>query len=188
MNVLESFLLSIVLIIDTFTISVSFGLVEKKDTINKHMNWVGIICALGQCFFLSFAYFAGVFLSEFLSEYARYIGFFLLSFLSVYMLNDAIKTKNSNTFEQKTFDFKLLLFLVFATSFDVLSVGLVLGLLRTNISLLLIFVLFVTYLSAFMGGYSGLLIGLKIGVYKGQLLGAFLIFLLALSILLEIGL
>jgi putative Mn2+ efflux pump MntP len=183
MLLLETVVLAFALIIDSFTISVSFGLLEKKVTFIKHMNWIGWACALGQCFFLFIGYLVGGLLSNFIIGYAEWIGFLLLSGLSVYMLIDAMKQRSSAAPKQKVFNFKLLIFLIFATSFDVLSVGLTLGLLQEQIGILLIFLLIFTYISAYAGGYTGKIFGEKIGVYKGQILGALLIFGLAVSLL-----
>jgi putative Mn2+ efflux pump MntP len=127
----------------------------------------------------------GAWIATFLAELGPWIGFLLLTGLSIYMIRDAIKQRNQPTQKQKIFDIKLLVFLVFATSFDVLSVGMTLGLMQEPILLLNILVLIFTYISAYAGGWTGWQIGAKIGIYKGQLVGALLIFLLGVSLLVQ---
>lgn len=80
---------------------------------------------------------------------------------------------------------KIIIFLVFATSFDVLSVGLTLGLIQEVIGLLMVVLWFFTYFSAYVGGITGFKIGEKIGIYKGQIFGAMLLFGLGVSLLLQ---
>ncbi len=185
MQLWETILLSLVLVIDSFTIAVSFGLVERKITFMKNMNIIGLTCAVGQAIFITVGWGLGRYISQFLANLAPWIGFILLAGLSIYLIVDAIKKRDSSTLFYKEINLKILLFLVFATSFDVLSVGLTLGLMQQNIVVLLIFLLIFTYLSAFAGGYSGFKVGEKIGVYKGQIVGGVLLFLLGISLLFQ---
>jgi putative Mn2+ efflux pump MntP len=187
MLLFETILLALALIIDSFTISVSFGLVEKKETIVKDMNLIGITCAIGQAIFLFLGWVFGKFISSFLAGLGPLIGFMLLTGLSIFMVIDAYKKKKNpeSSHLGMVINLKILIFLVFATSFDVISVGLTLGLLQEPIGLLIIFVCIFTYISAYVGGYTGFQIGEKIGIYKGQLVGAALLFFLGLSLLIQ---
>lgn len=181
----ESILLALALIIDSFTISVSFGLVETKPTILKNMNIIGLTCAIGQVVFIAIGWWVGKYISQFLVGIGPWAGFFLLTGLSFYLIVDAIKKRNNSAALYRELNFKIIIFLVFATSFDVLSVGLTLGILNEAIGILMIILWVFTYISAYVGGYTGFKIGEKIGVYKGQIFGAVLLFLLGLSLLLQ---
>jgi putative Mn2+ efflux pump MntP len=185
MQLLEILLLSLVLIIDSFTIAVSFGLAETKSTFIKNMNVIGLTCALGQVFFIGAGWWVGSFVAQFLVGVGPWVGFSLLTLLSIYLVFDAFKKRNKPALFRLELSFKIIIFLVFATSFDVLSVGLTLGLLQVSIGMLMVVLWIFTYLSVYAGGYAGLKIGEKIGVYKGQIFGAILLFLLGLSLLLQ---
>ena len=185
MQFLETFLLSLALVIDSFTIAVSFGLVETKPTFIKNMNIIGLACAIGQVFFIAVGWWVGRFIAQFLVGIGPWMGFSLLTLLSVYLVFDAFKNRGKSALLYRALGFKLIMFLVFATSFDVLSVGLTLGLLQASIGTLMVVLCILTYLSVYVGGYAGFKIGGKIGVYKGQLFGAVLLFLLGLSLLLQ---
>jgi manganese efflux pump family protein len=185
MQFVETLLLSLVLIIDSFTIAASFGLVETKPTFIKNMNTIGLTCAIGQVFFIAVGWWLGSFVAQFILGIGPWAGFSLLTLLSIYLVIDAFKKRNNSTLPYRALSFKVIIFLVFATSFDVLSVGLTLGLLQESILILMIVLWLFTYASAYAGGYAGFRIGEKIGVYKGQILGAGLLFLLGLSLLLQ---
>jgi hypothetical protein len=58
-------------------------------------------------------------------------------------------------------------------------------LLEGSILILLIVLWVFTYFSAYIGGYTGFKVGEKIGIYKGQIFGAALLFMLGLSLLLQ---
>jgi len=104
----------------------------------------------------------------------QWLGFSLLTLLSIYLVFDAYKKRNNSNSLYRALSLKIIFFLVFATSFDVLSVGLTLGLLQESILILLIVLWVFTYFSAYIGGYTGFRIGEKIGIYKGQIFGAVL--------------
>lgn len=178
-------MLSLVLIIDSFTIAASFGLVETKSTFIKNMNIIGLTCAVGQVFFIAVGWWLGSFVAQFILGIGPWAGFTLLTFLSIYLVLDAVKKRHNSTSLYRAMSFKIIIFLVFATSFDVLSVGLTLGLLQESIWILMIVLWIFTYFSAYAGGFAGFKIGEKIGVYKGQIFGAVLLFLLGLSFLLQ---
>lgn len=181
----EILLLSLALVIDSFTIAVSFGLVETRLTFIKNMNIIGLACAIGQVFFIAVGWWVGRFMSQVLLGVGPWMGFSLLTLLSVYLIFDAVKKRHNSALLYRELSFKIILFLIFATSFDVLSVGLTLGLLRENIEVLMLVLWIFTYISAYVGGYAGFKIGETIGVYKGQIFGAVLLFLLGLSLLLQ---
>lgn len=183
---LEIILLSLVLIIDSFTIAVSFGLVETKATFIKNMNVIGLTCAIGQVLFITVGWWLGSFIAQFIVGIGPWLGFSLLTLLSIYLVFDAYKKRNKSAASLcRVLSLKIILFLVFCTSFDVLSVGLTLGLLQESIVILLIVLWVFTYFSAYIGGYTGFKVGEKIGIYKGQIFGAALLFLLGLSLLLQ---
>lgn len=185
MQFLEIILLSFALIIDSFTIAVSFGLVETKPTLIRNMNVIGLTCAIGQVIFIAVGWWVGCFIAQFLVGVGPWVGFSLLTLLSIYLVFDAFRKRNNSALLYRALSFKIIVFLVFATSFDVLSVGLTLGLLQESIWVLMIVLWIFTYASAYVGGYAGFRIGEKIGVYKGQIFGAGLLFLLGLSLLLQ---
>lgn len=185
MQFAEALLLSLALIIDSFTIAVSFGLVETKSTFLKNMNIIGLTCAIGQVFFIAVGWWLGSFIAQFTLGLGPWAGFSLLTLLSTYLVIDAFKKRKNSALPYRELSFKIILFLVIATSFDVLSVGLTLGLLQESIWLLIIVLWGFTYISAYAGGYAGFRIGEKIGVYKGQIFGAGLLFLLGISLLLQ---
>ncbi|MCW4045765.1 MAG: manganese efflux pump [Candidatus Bathyarchaeota archaeon] len=185
MQFVETLLLSLALIIDSFTIAVSFGLVETKATFLKNMNIVGLTCAIGQVFFIAVGWWLGSFIAQFIVGIGPWAGFALLTLLSIYLVIDALKKRKNSVMPYRHLGLKIILFLVIATSFDVLSVGITLGLLEESIWILMIVLWVFTYFSAYAGGFAGFKIGEKIGVYKGQIFGAALLFLLGLSLLLQ---
>jgi len=181
----ENILLGFALIIDSFTISISFGLVEKKETILKNMNLIGITCAIGQVFFLFIGWLVGKMVSILIEGITSWVGFILLSSLSIYMIIDALRKRKDSIPRRTNINLKILIFLVFATSFDVISVGITLGLLHEIIILLTIITFIFTYISAYVGGFTGFKIGEKLSVYKGKIIGALLIFFLGCSLLFQ---
>jgi len=185
MHLVEVILLSLVLIIDSFTIAVSFGLVESKVTFIKNMNIIGLTCAFGQVFFIALGWWLGSFVAQFIIGIGPWLGFCLLTLLSIYLVVDAYKKRNKSATLYRALSLKIIIFLIFATSFDVLSVGITLGLLQESILILIIVLWFFTYFSAYAGGYTGLRVGEKIGIYKGQIVGACLLFLLGVSLLIQ---
>lgn len=186
MYILEAVLFGLALIIDSFTISTTFGLIYQKETLWKDMNIIGITCAIGQVSFLIFGWTIGKLISTILLGLSKWIGFFLLCSLSIYMVWDSFRENKRETPSQSglNFDLKLLLFLIISTSFDVISVGIAFGLIQKSIMLLIFFTFIFTYISAYGGGYLGFRLGEKVGDTIGQIIGAILIFFLACALLL----
>jgi putative Mn2+ efflux pump MntP len=71
---LEIILLSLALVIDSFTIAVSFGLVETKPTFIKNMNLIGLTCAIGQVFFIAVGWWVERFIAQ-LVGIGHWLGF-----------------------------------------------------------------------------------------------------------------
>lgn len=149
------------------------------------MNVIGLTCAIGQVLFITVGWWLGSFIAQFIVGIGPWLGFSLLTLLSIYLAFDAYKKRNKSALLYRALSLKIILFLVFATSFDVLSVGLTLGLLQESILILIIVLWVFTYFSAYIGGYTGLKVGEKIGTYKGQIFGAALLFMLGLNLLLQ---
>jgi putative Mn2+ efflux pump MntP len=78
--------------------------------------------------------------------------FVLLTLLSIYLIVDALKNHNNSALLYRALGLKIIMFLVLATSFDVLSVGLTLGLPQASIGILMIVLWIFTYASVYVGG------------------------------------
>jgi len=185
MQIIEAVLFGLVLVIDSFTISTSFGLIEQKETLWKNMNLIGIYCALGQILFLIFGWTVGKLISTIVLGFSKWIGFFLLCSLAIYMFWDSFRYKGRESTSPKGLEFnlKILLLLIISTSFDVISVGIACGVIQKNIMLLIFFTFIFTYISVHGGGFLGLRLGEKLGGSVGQIIGAILIFFLACFLL-----
>lgn len=186
MHIIEAVLFGLAFIIDSFTISTTYGLIDQKETLWKNMNIVGIACAIGQVSFLIFGWTIGKLISTIILGLSKWIGFFLLCSLSIYMVWDSFRDNERESTSPGGLDlnFKILLFLIISTSFDVISVGIAFGLIQKNIMLLIFFTFIFTYISAHGGGYLGFRLGEKVGDLLGQIIGAILIFFLACALLL----
>ena len=186
MGLIELFILAVGLSMDAFAVSVCKGLSLGKIK-TKHMCIAGAWFGGFQALMPLIGYFAGRFLSDFVTNYSHWIAFILLSFIGGKMMIEAIREWN----EEETvdvmdapLDHKNMLVLAVATSIDALAVGITFAFLDTPIIEAITIIGITTMVISIIGVVVGNFFGSRYKS-KAEFIGGLILVLLGLKILLE---
>ena len=119
MGLIELFILAVGLSMDAFAVSVCKGLSLGKIK-TKHMCIAGAWFGGFQALMPLIGYFAGRFLSDFVTNYSHWIAFILLAIIGVSMIKESFGDKEE---VDASMDVKSMFLLAVATSIDALMVG-----------------------------------------------------------------
>lgn len=179
MNLLELFILALVLSMDSFAVSISCGI---RCLSAKKFLKVAATLAVFQALFPLLGWLIGFVFSSLLQEIDHWVAFSLLVFIGIRMMIESRKHQENTKFDiQKT---RILLLLAVATSIDALIVGIGFGLLKVNILLACLIIGVVTFIASMSGGFLGNKGGKYLGAYA-EFAGGLVLMALGTKILLE---
>lgn len=181
MGVLEIFLISVGLAMDSFAVSVCKGLSMKKMSWKKAII-IGLYFGLFQAFMPVIGYFLGSTFENLVTQIDHWIAFVLLAFIGGNMIKEAFDKDCED--KNDSVDFKTMVVLGIATSIDALAVGITFAFLKVNIILAVIIIGII----AFVFSIIGVKIGNKFGdryERKAELAGGIILILMGTKILLE---
>ena len=178
MGLTELFILAVGLSMDAFAVSVCKGLSLGKIK-TKHMCIAGAWFGGFQALMPLIGYFAGRFLSDFVTNYSHWIAFILLAIIGVSMIKESFGDEEQI---DASMDVKSMFLLAVATSIDALMVGVTFAFLNVAI------VPAVLFIGATVCSAVGVRIGSIFGMrYKSraELCGGIILILIGLKIVLE---
>ena len=185
MGLIELFILAVGLSMDAFAVSVCKGLSLGKIK-TKHMCIAGAWFGGFQALMPLIGYFAGRFLSDFVTNYSHWIAFILLAFIGGKMLWDVFHEKEEETTEKvdARLDHKELFMLAIATSIDALAVGIAFACLDVQIWSSISIIGCVTLVLSFCGVWIGNRFGNRFEK-KAEIAGGLVLILIGVKILVE---
>ncbi len=180
MSFLELFLLALGLSMDAFAVSISKGMLIKKNIFKS-----GFIIASYFGFFQAFMPFLGYFLakgfSQYIARYDHWVAFILLFIIGINMIIESFD--NDDSFDNST-SFKSMIILAIATSIDALAVGITLAFLNVNLIFSISIIGIVTFIISFIGVRIGNIFKNKLGS-KASFIGGIILIFIGIKILLE---
>lgn len=180
MGLIELFILAVGLSMDAFAVSVCKGLSLGKIK-TKHMCIAGAWFGGFQALMPLIGYFAGRFLSDFVTNYSHWIAFILLAIIGVSMIKESFDDEEQI---DASMDVKSMFLLAVATSIDALMVGVTFAFLNVAIVPAVLFIGATTFVCSAVGVRIGSIFGMR---YKSraELCGGIILILIGLKIVLE---
>lgn len=192
-DIFSLLLIAFGLSIDSFTISLTGGMLTKREKIKSAVR-ISSILAVVQTGIATLGWVLGFQIEDFLSSFSSWFGVGLLSFVGIRMIylyfRENKKDKNNKDEkdneddDSKMFSSKLVPLLALLISFDELAVGISLALLNVPFWE----VLSTLFLVIFSMSFVGILIGRKIGLLlkkKADLICGILFIIIAIANLIE---
>jgi putative Mn2+ efflux pump MntP len=182
MDLLTIFAVAIGLSFDTFAVSLSFGVVQKRVIFRQAVR-VAIVLAIFQAGLLVIGYFLGSAVSEIIKAADHWIALALLSFLGLRMIIEGIKRKE----EEEARDYSnplTLLTIAVGTSIDAFAVGISFALLDIRIWSSAIIIGIVTFLASMIAIRIGKSAGEKLGM-RVEIIGGLILITIGVKIFLE---
>lgn len=181
MKLIDIFLISLSLAMDSFAISVSKGLQFKKFEIKKALI-IGLYFGTFQALMPLIGYLLGNSFKNFITSIDHWITFTLLSIIGFNMIISTITDSPKN--HNDKLDFKTMLPLSIATSIDALAIGITFAFLKCNLFISITSI----GLTAFTLSAIGTFIGYKFGQKsksKAEIIGGLILIYIGLKTLLE---
>ena len=180
MGLIELFFIAVGLSMDVFAVSVCKGLAMPKCTFKKAAI-VGLWFGGFQALMPLIGYFAGRFLSDFVTNYSHWIAFILLAIIGVSMIKESFGDEEQIG---ASMDVKSMFLLAVATSIDALMVGVTFAFLNVAIVPAVLFIGATTFVCSAVGVRIGSIFGMR---YKSraELCGGIILILIGLKIVLE---
>jgi len=174
--------IAIGLSLDTFAVSLSYGVVRSR-ILFRQASRIAIVLALFQGGLTVAGYFLGSIVSDVLKATDHWIALGLLSFLGIKMIIEGLKkTKNEET---KDFSSTIvLLTIALGTSIDAFAVGISFALLDVRIWEAGVIISAVTFLASMTAIRIGKSAGVRLG-NKVEIIGGLLLIAIGLKIFLE---
>lgn len=179
MDLLSMVFVGIGLGMDTFSISVSRGLVSHESGINYALITAFSFGAF-QAFMPVLGWISGIEIQSIVSTFAPWVAFTLLLLIGLKMIYESTMLEE----EEFKFSYRELLLLSVATSIDAFAVGVSFALLNISIWLPIIIIGVITFFLSLAGSYLGEKIG-HIFENRIEALGGVILILIGLRILLE---
>ena len=181
MGIIEIFLISLGLAMDSFAVAICKGLSMKK------MDWkkaiiIGLYFGIFQALMPVIGYFLGSAFENFVSAVDHWVAFILLGFIGINMIKEAFSNESEKN--NDSVDFKTMVVLAIATSIDALAIGITFAFFKVNILLAIILI----GITAFLLSVIGVKIGNKFGdkyESKAEIAGGVILILIGTKILLE---
>ncbi len=183
MDFLTVFILAIGLSMDSFAVSVGFGIAEQKITFG-HAARISFSLAFFQGSLPVFGWFMGIEIREYFETVDHWIAVILLLFLGFKMIIQSVKTSGKEL-ASEIYSWKHIITLSIATSIDALVVGFSYALASTsNILSGALIIGAVTFFFAMLGIRIGKDVGDKFGP-KVEFLGGIILILIGIRILIQ---
>lgn len=179
MDLLSMVFVGISLGMDTFSISVSRGLVSHESGINYALITAFSFGAF-QAFMPILGWISGLEIQSIVSTFAPWVAFTLLLLIGLKMIYESTMLEE----DEFKFSYRELLLLSVATSIDAFAVGVSFALLNISIWLPIIIIGIITFFLSLGGSYLGEKIG-HIFENRIEALGGVILILIGLRILLE---
>jgi putative Mn2+ efflux pump MntP len=168
--------------LDTFAVSLSFGIVQSKILFRQAVR-IALILALFQGGLTVTGYFLGSIISEALKATDHWIALGLLAFLGLKMIIEGMRRKDSS--EIKDYSKTLVLFTIaIGTSIDAFAVGISFALLDVKIWISGLIIGIVTFLASMTAIRIGKSAGSGLG-QKVEIIGGLILIAIGLKIFLE---
>jgi manganese efflux pump family protein len=172
MNVFSIVMVSIGIAMDAFAVSISSGVVLKKQFNIKNVLKIGLIFSVFQALMPLIGWVFGSSFSSYIETLDHWVVFILLAVIGIKMIYDSFDEEKKQTSQpMKT---KMLMGLALATSIDALAVGLSFAFLEVSILFLVICIGTITFLltaiGVMIGNFSGERLKKKAGIFGGILL------------------
>lgn len=184
---IEVLLLSIILSLDAFSVSLSKGIAVKKLSYKEPLL-CGLWFGLFQAIMPLIGFFAYELLGKnvsFITTFDHWIAFVALSFIGIKMIIESFK-ENDN--QNSSFSFKVMLGLAIATSIDALAGGITINIDGQNIWFAISCIGRITFglsaIGTYLGHKSGSKLKDKLG-NKVEIIGGIILILLGIKILIE---
>ena len=162
MDIITIVIIALGLAMDTFAVSITYGLTIQRPGINNALK-VSLSFGLFQAFMPVIGWLAGLTLADSISNIDHWIAFGLLSFIGLRMIYGSRKTEKYEKAVDSLNNYVLLM-LSIATSIDALAIGVTFAFLEITIATPVIIIGIVTFLLSL----TGVFIGKKIGSYYGK--------------------
>jgi len=182
MDISTILLIAVGLAMDSFSVSVTNGMLVKSPRIEYAVK-VGASFGFFQAFMPLIGWLGALTIIDLISDFDHWIAFFLLLLIGCKMIYESI-TKRDDEFKSNMLNGIMLLTLSIATSIDALAVGISLAFLRFPIFHSVIIIGVITFLLSSLGLYLGSRIG-KIFGKATETIGGGVLILIGIKILLE---
>jgi len=182
MSIIELFLLSIGLAMDTFAVGICIGLTIPKITLKKALT-VGLYFGIFQAAMPVIGYFTAMIFAARVIAYGSWIAFGLLCFLGIKMIIDSLKKEDCPE-KEHSLKFAKMLPLAIATSIDALAVGVSFAFIEVRMVPAVLLIGITTLLISMIGVKTGNIFGRRFKA-QAQILGGIILILLGGKILLE---
>ena len=181
MGIVELLLLSIVLAMDAFAVSICKGISMKK------MNWkkaiiIGLYFGGFQALMPTIGFFLGSAFQNLITSIDHWIAFLLLTIIGGGMIKESFGDDSENRNDDVSL--KTMIVLAIATSIDALAVGITFAFLKVNLILAVSLIGIITFVLVVAGTKIGNKFGDKYES-KAELVGGVILVLLGIKILLE---
>lgn len=153
MDMITIMFTAIGLAMDSFAVSITSGLTNKRLKINNALR-IAIFFGFFQAIMPVIGWLAGVSIIDLISGVDHWIAFLLLSLIGCRMIYETIKPGSSIKIISPS-NFHVLLMLSVATSIDALAVGLSFAFLRIFIATPIVVIGTITFLLSLLGVYAG---------------------------------
>ena len=181
MEVYALFILAIGLSLDTFAVSVTCGLIEKKIKFLPASR-IAIIFAIFQSVMPIIGWLLGLSIKKYIVQVDHWIAFGLLFLVGIKMIFESLKNDEEKKFNPQ--DIKVILFLSVATTIDAFVIGITLAFLNVKLILASLIIGAVTYIASMLG----MLFGKKLGSHFGkkmEIIGGLILISIGIKILIE---
>ncbi len=181
MDLFSIFTLSLGLSFDTFAVSISCGLKEKKIQFMGATR-IALYFAYFQALMLLLGWILGISIKQYISPIDHWLAFLLLSVIGLNMIIDSFKEEKKT--ELNITNLKVIVAMSLATTIDAFAVGVTYAFLNVNLPWVLVIIGITTYIMAMLG----MLFGKKICHTSGnkiEILGGAILIFIGLKILLE---
>ena len=182
MTILELFVLSFALAMDTFAVGICFGLSMPRVILRKALI-IGLYFGVFQAVMPILGFFAASIFSEYIIAYDHWVAFASLCFIGGKMILGSFKNEES-TNEEASVRPQIMLPLAVATSIDALAVGVSFSFLKVNILSAVLIIGATTFVISIIGVKIGNVFGARFKS-KAEFAGGVILILIGTRILLE---
>jgi len=148
MSYAEIIILAIVLSVDAFTVSFSYGLCFDKNR-GKNALLLGLSTGVFQALMPAIGYFLAYFIRDFISPYSKFIIFVIFLYLGIKFIKEAFEEKQTPS----CISIACLLLIGIATSIDAFSAGISLLLAGNHIAKPVLLIGLTTFINS-IGGFN----------------------------------
>ena len=175
MNILDIILVGLSLSMDAFALSLTMGI-----NTNKNNLIIPVSFSMFQVIMPILGYFLSLSLYKYIKVIDHWIVFILLTIISIKMFLDAFKDEN----KVSNINIKSIIIMSICVSIDAFAMGIALSLTNTSIICSLTIIGLITFILSFIGLKVGNITSKYLGV-KSQILGGFILLIIAFKILFE---